>query len=82
MVTRYNFEQDTMEPAEDGTWVAYEDVAYLLEQRSLRDWFAGQALRGLINRSWDHLPTDADRIKLWAASAYVVADAMLAERSK
>lgn len=43
---------------------------------SLRDWFAGQALAGLL----------ANRIKdtpeKWAAVSYVLADAMLAAREK
>lgn len=41
---------------------------------SLRDWFAGQALVGLINQhmSWDNNSVDA----------YDMADAMLVERAK
>ena len=43
---------------------------------SLRDWFAGQALPGLIG-----LDSDADD-KGIAHDAYLYADAMLAERAK
>jgi len=44
---------------------------------SLRDWFAGQALSGLLAyESQRATPTDA------AAAAYTAADAMLAEREK
>ncbi len=50
---------------------------------SLRDWFAGQALCSIPMRSWDASGrTDAQIIHMWAQAAYVVADAMLAERTK
>jgi hypothetical protein len=41
---------------------------------TLRDWFAGQALVGIVNRSI--------RTEQAAESAYRYADAMLAERQK
>lgn len=44
----------------------------LPQQMSLRDWFAGQAISGLIASGFD-----ADQT---ARCAYVTADAMLAER--
>lgn len=53
---------------------------------SLRDWFAGQALRGILawdaemnNRSRTDVSTEPQII---AASCYNIADAMLAEREK
>lgn len=42
---------------------------------SLRDYFAGQALAGLTNRS-------NDIITVIAEEAYLIADAMLKERNK
>lgn len=47
---------------------------------SLRDYFATHAMTGLMGRSWDPL-TGSQLISEWAASAYAVADAMLAARS-
>ena len=43
---------------------------------SLRDWFAGQALAGIVaNPKWDMLPLDQA-----AVTAYIAADEMLARR--
>lgn len=42
---------------------------------SLRDWFAGQALAGLVTRNESTTP------EKWAAACYILADAMLAQRS-
>ena len=47
---------------------------------TLRDWFAGQALALLGGRSWDDTCSDAGLIKIWAHSAYGIADAMLEAR--
>jgi hypothetical protein len=47
---------------------------------TLRDWFAGQAMASIPNRSWDHLGKDADIVVAWATLAYAVADAMLQAR--
>jgi len=44
---------------------------------TLRDWFAGQALAGLMAR-----PGDPGRYAECATVMYMIADAMLAERSK
>ena len=44
---------------------------------SLRDWFAGQALAGLIA-----CPNTSGDEKAFACNAYKFADAMLAEREK
>lgn len=52
------------------------------EGMSLRDWFAGQALIGLMTHSaHDHCPLFGDGDP-FARDAYIVADAMLAERAK
>lgn len=49
---------------------------------SLRDWFAGQALIGLMSHSvHDHCPLFGGG-QPFARDAYIVADAMLAERAK
>lgn len=45
---------------------------------SLRDWFAGQALIGIIASPHQHL---AD-MRTWARDAFCAADAMLAARAK
>ena len=41
---------------------------------SLRDWFAGQALQGML--------ANGERRQSYAAEAYSLADAMLAERKQ
>ena len=43
---------------------------------SLRDWFAGQALGGMLQYY------DSDNPEVYAESAYIFADAMLVERAK
>ena len=47
---------------------------------SLRDWFAGQLIVGMIRGPCD--PDDDDYFKQAAEAAYLVADAMLAARGK
>ena len=48
------------------------------EGMTLRDWFAGKAMQGLLaDRSWQAMTTDQ-----CAGFAYLMADAMLKERSK
>lgn len=46
---------------------------------SLRDYFAGQALIGLVARFEDQAPFPSRAL---ASDAYIVADAMIAERKK
>ncbi|AMX93730.1 MULTISPECIES: hypothetical protein [Mesorhizobium] len=55
---------------------------------ALRDWFAGQALAGLL-ASWSLTDdirfvrmSNVDRMKMFAFNSYMQADAMLAERQK
>jgi hypothetical protein len=48
---------------------------------SLRDHFAGEALKGLMARNWsDFEGTDEELITVWAKSSYYVADEMLKAR--
>lgn len=61
---------------------------YEVEGMSLRDWFAGQALGGLlagravlVDPEWNHLNGEPRNDRM-ADVAYAYADAMLAERSK
>ena len=48
---------------------------------TMRDWFAGQAIASIPLRSWDHMGEGKELIDAWAACAYKIADAMLAQRS-
>ncbi len=48
---------------------------YLADERTLRDWFAGLALNGM-------LPSDNEPLEIIARDAYRYADAMLKERNK
>lgn len=48
---------------------------------TLRDWFAGQALDGLLSSNATYGGKTDDRASL-AADAYAYADAMIAEREK
>lgn len=53
------------------------------EGMTLRDYFAAAAVTGLMTRSWEiENKTGSEIMKTWAASAYAVADYMLAEREK
>jgi len=55
---------------------------------SLRDWFAGQALAGILAGQWNVIPAMTEpqplsaTIQSIAPHAYKIADAMLAERAK
>lgn len=51
---------------------------------SLRDWFAGMALNGLVERGGYDLEHSKfqDTVKHLAVNAYILADAMIAERNK
>lgn len=56
-------------------------VAYTMQQSgmSLRDWFAGQALAGLVSKYNINKPED---FQIVAETSLRFADAMLAERAK
>ncbi len=61
---------------------AERDMLPVVTPTQLRDWFAGQALQGLISsRLWG---TDGKRNvdSMVAGYSYALADAMLAEREK
>ncbi len=53
------------------------DIAYPDAGMSLRDWFAGQALAGLIHRGFTEF---GNRESGYTALAYTYADAMLKQR--
>jgi hypothetical protein len=46
---------------------------------SIRDWFAGQAMVGILANDSDPSPEQVPHI---VASAYILADAMLSQREK
>jgi hypothetical protein len=48
---------------------------------SLRDYFAANALQGLMGRVWGNQPAE-ELFSIWAKSAYAVADAMLKARAQ
>ena len=52
-------------------------IPHIFSGMSLRDWFAGQALAGLIHDGYGHVFTEDI-----ANDAYSYADAMLAARNK
>lgn len=91
-IKRYDFAEDTMEPADAGSWVAYEDIAHLFETRSLRDYFAAHAMAAFVGAVAVSRPDALDKAlresgassvwELAAIEGYGYADAMLAERSK
>ena len=59
----------------DNTLITVSDIMTQPEERTLRDWFAGQALNGM-------LPSDSEPLEIIAHDAYRYADAMLKERNK
>jgi hypothetical protein len=48
---------------------------------TLRDYFAGKAMQGLMGRVWGNQPAE-ELFPIWAKSAYAVADAMLKARGQ
>jgi len=58
------------------------DGVYRQNGMTLRDWFAGQALAGLLGNAEFHVePEDGDEVpKLIATNVYQMADAMLKAR--
>lgn len=63
-----------------------EAVGFELPRMTLRDWFAGLAMQGLLASDDAPPPSDAvtmqDIQKFYAGMSYDYADAMLAEREK
>jgi hypothetical protein len=86
MTDRYSFEQDTMEPNPNGEWVAYDDVAHLMQSMTLRDMFASQVSAGVFMQVYSDKSAKNEPAhelhKLVAQASYKIADAMLAERAK
>ncbi|WP_374633964.1 hypothetical protein [Ferrovibrio sp.] len=64
-------------PPCDESGISESGYPYPAQGMSLRDWFAGQALVGLIAQTMK-----ADRAEEFARQAYVSADAMLEARKK
>jgi hypothetical protein len=69
--------------------IAQEPPYYIKEGMTLRDWFAGQALAGLLNRQYLTVPVcpkcktvEDDPGEHYSIIAYSYADAMLLERAK
>ena len=58
-------------PTRSGEWASCKEV----ESMTLRDWFAGQALAGMLG--YEHR---SGRFETFATDAYIYADAMLAAR--
>jgi hypothetical protein len=56
------------------------DGTYCNEGMTLRDWFAGQALAGMLAANPRH-QSDGSPSEHAARASYMMADAMLAERS-
>lgn len=61
--------------------IAENGLGHVSDGMTLRDWFAGQALGLIAGRSWDHIDHTV-LLQTWAQTAYGIADAMIAERSK
>jgi len=55
-----------------------ETIKYMLGM-TLRDYFAAQAMQGLMSRVWGDMPTE-ELFNIWATSSYALADAMLKAR--
>ncbi len=49
------------------------------EGMTLRDWFAGMAMQGMVAKDTEPSP---EQVPIIVKSAYIMADAMLKERSK
>jgi len=71
--------KDTGGPAFPTTPQSYEDMDPAGEGMTLRDWFAGRAMQGMLANDIECGP---EQVPIIVASAYILADAMLAERSK
>jgi hypothetical protein len=65
----------------DGDGISYNTHSGM----TLRDWFAGMALQGILASCPEGMRTNSPTLipaKEWAKAAYYAADAMLAEREK
>lgn len=62
---------------------AASEMNYDAEGMTLRDWFAGQVLTGVIQKcANDTVPDGETLVSMFARNAYRLADAMLAERER
>jgi len=68
---------DTSAPAFPSSSVTHD-----IPGMTLRDWFAGQVLNGVISSIKDHDVWIEEHAAYLAKASYQIADAMLAERSK
>ena len=67
----------------DAAFPHFRDEYYRGDGMSLRDWFAGKAVTGIVAAFGDSdREMEADDWELTAREAYALADAMLAERAK
>ena len=64
------------EPAFPLSYITEAGMVYAHDGMALRDWFAGQALAGLVERT----PIEKLNALLLSKNAYKIADAMLKER--
>ena len=67
-VTNYLFEDEHIKP-----------ILETKDGMTLRDWFAGQALSGMLS-VWPRFTVNSE--EFYASNAYEIADAMLLEREK
>lgn len=52
------------------------------EEKTIRDYFAAHALQGLMGRDWSHIKEgDKSLLKIWAISAFALADEMMKSRN-
>lgn len=72
---------DTYQSAPDGQLAGPGESVYL-RGMSLRDWFAGNAMQGLIAASGNSEGSVKYQDDVISESAYVMADAMITERAK
>lgn len=57
-----------------------DEAHFLVSELTLRDWFAGQALAGVMNKLEGQPDSPEHAAKLVADMSYIIADAMLAAR--
>lgn len=66
--------------------IATRTQIYISDGMTLRDWFAGQAINGMLSHSTRYRPYQKDRGLYWhdaiAYEAYELADAMIAARKE
>lgn len=64
-------------------WVEKLDPTLMASELTMRDWFAGMALQGLLASPYDFPPGEfEDHLQHGVKTSYAYADAMLAERKR